>query len=128
MVGLIDKQEHVTKSQVEETGLKLILLGGWSSELRKLLFADTVRKKEGTVPEVSLENEKKVQDLLITQIEAGKIIAAHDLSEGGLLVCLAKFFGENKLGASLSIPERRKVGRHALWRESGAGACCSQFI
>ena len=67
-------------------------------------------KKEGTVPEVSLENEKKVQDLLITEIEAGKIIAAHDLSEGGLLVCLAEMlFGENKLGASLSIPETGRL-------------------
>jgi phosphoribosylformylglycinamidine synthase len=101
----------VTKSQVEAAGLKLILLGGWPSELGGSYYLQTQHgKKEGTVPEVSLENEKKVQGLLIRHIEAGKITAAHDLSEGGLLVCLAEMlFGENKLGASLSIPEMGRL-------------------
>jgi phosphoribosylformylglycinamidine synthase len=111
MVGLIDKQENVTKSQVNEAGLDLILLGGMPSELGGSYYLQTqFGKKEGSVPAVSLENEKKVQDLLIGQIEAGKIIAAHDLSEGGLLVCLAEMlFGENKLGASISIPEMGRL-------------------
>ena len=33
MVGLIDHQDQVTRSQVQEAGLELLLLGGWSNEL-----------------------------------------------------------------------------------------------
>ena len=111
MVGLIDNQEHVTKAQLEHAGLELILLGGWPTELGGSYYLQTQHaKKEGAVPEVSLENEKKVQDLLIGQIEAGRIMAAHDLSEGGLLVCLAEMlFGKNKIGVSVSIPTNGRI-------------------
>ena len=111
MVGLIDNQEHVTKAQLEHAGLELILLGGWPTELGGSYYLQTQHaKKEGAVPEVSLENEKKVQDLLIGQIEAGRIMAAHDLSEGGLLVCLAEMlFGKNNIGVSISIPTNGRI-------------------
>ena len=106
MVGLIDHQDQVTRSQVQEAGLELLLLGGWSNELGGSYYLQTeYGKKEGSVPELNLENEMKLQKLLISQIESGKIKAAHDLSEGGFMVCLAEMlFGSNKLGLSLSIP------------------------
>ena len=106
MVGLIDHQDQVTRSQVQEAGLELLLLGGWSNELGGSYYLQTeYGKKEGSVPKLNLENEMKLQKLLISQIESGKIKAAHDLSEGGFMVCLAEMlFGSNKLGLSLSIP------------------------
>ncbi len=111
MVGLIDHQDQVTRSQVQEAGLELLLLGGWSNELGGSYYLQTeYGKKEGSVPEINLENEMKLQELLISQIESGKIKAAHDLSEGGFMVCLAEMlFGGNKLGLSLSIPEAERL-------------------
>ena len=56
--------------------------------------------------------EQTLQDFLIAQIEKGKISAAHDISEGGLLVCLAEMlFDGDGLGASLSTSELGKSGR-----------------
>ena len=106
MVGLIDHQDQVTRSQVQEAGLELLLLGGWSNELGGSYYLQTeYGKKEGSVPKLNLENEMKLQKLLISQIESGKIKATHDLSEGGVMVCLAEMLvGSNKLGLSLSIP------------------------
>ena len=67
-------------------------------------------KKEGTVPEINLENEKKLQELLISQMN--KIRAAHDLSEGGLLVCLAEMlFNNSNLGASVYLFPGNAVDR-----------------
>jgi len=111
MVGLIDHQKQVTRSQVEKAGLELLLLGGWSNELGGSYYLQTeYGKKEGSVPEIDLENEMKLQELLISQIESGKINAAHDLSEGGFMVCLAEMlFGGNKLGLTLSIPEAERL-------------------
>ena len=113
MVGLIDKEEQVTRSQIKENDLELILLGGWPDELGGSYYLQTqFSKKEGTVPEVNLESEKKLQDFLISQIESGRIRAAHDVSEGGLLVCLAEmlFSGEG-FGASFEISHEASTSR-----------------
>ena len=113
MVGLIDEAENVTRSQIEEEGLEIVLLGDLPSELGGSYYLQTqFGKKEGIVPEVDLEAEKKVQDFLIEQIEQGRVRAAHDISEGGLLTCLCEMlFGEHSLGAELSIPFRGLSGR-----------------
>ena len=116
MVGLIDKEEQVTRSQIKENDLELILLGGWPDELGGSYYLQTqFSKKEGTVPEVNLESEKKLQDFLISQLESGRIRAAHDVSEGGLLVCLAEmlFSGEG-FGASFEISHEASTRLDAL--------------
>ena len=113
MVGLIDQADWVTRSGVNESGLELILLGGLPDELGASYYLQTrFGKKEGTCPSINLEAEKTLQDFLIAQIEKGKISAAHDISEGGLLVCLAEMlFDGDGLGASLSTSEFGKSGR-----------------
>ena len=113
MVGLIDHAERVTRSGVTESGLELVLLGGLPLELGGSYYLQTrLGKKEGTCPSVNLGAEKTLQDFLISQIEKGIICAAHDISEGGLLVCLSEilFDGEG-LGASLSLSELGESGR-----------------
>ena len=60
MVGLIDEAEHVTRSQIEEEGLEIVLLGDLPSELGGSYYLQTqFGKKEGIVPEVDLEAEKE---------------------------------------------------------------------
>jgi phosphoribosylformylglycinamidine synthase len=105
MVGLIDKSESVTRSFISQPDQSIILLGGLPHELGGSYFLQTeYGKKEGTCPRVDLEAEKKVQDFLIQHIEAGHIQAAHDISEGGLVVAMAEMFFENpNLGATISI-------------------------
>ena len=126
MVGLIDQADRVTRSCVREAGVELILLGGLPHELGGSYYLQTqFSKKEGTCPFVDLAAEKNLQDFLISQIENGKIHAAHDLAEGGLLVCLAEMlFGVEKLGASVSLPDLGSSGRldSLLFGESQARA------
>ena len=126
MVGLIDHADRVTRSGVTESGLELVLLGGLPHELGGSYYLQTrLGKKEGTCPSVNLGAEKALQDFLISQIEKGIICAAHDISEGGLLVCLSEmlFDGEG-LGASLSLNELGESGRldALLFGESQARA------
>lgn len=105
MVGLIEKGERVTRSFISDSDQNIILVGGLPHELGGSYFLQTeFGKKEGTCPSVNLAEEKKVQDFLIKMIDSGHIRAAHDLSEGGLLVAIAEMLFENpKLGADLSI-------------------------
>jgi len=126
MVGLIDQSEHVTRSAVQQTGVELLLLGGLPHELGGSYFLQTqYGKKEGTCPSVDLAAEKSLQDFLIAQIEDGKIHAAHDISEGGLLVCIAEMlFDKEGLGADISLSELGQSGRldALLFGESQARA------
>ena len=105
MVGLIEKGDRVTRSFISDSDQNIILVGGLPHELGGSYFLQTeFGKKEGTCPGVNLAEEKKVQDFLIKTIDFGHISAAHDISEGGLLVAIAEMLFENpELGADLSI-------------------------
>ena len=126
MVGLIDNPDWVTRSTVGESGLDLILLGGLPHELGGSYYLQSkFGKKEGTCPSVDLNAEKSLQEFLVSQIESGKVRAAHDLSEGGLLVCLSEMlFDTDGLGASVSLNGLGQSGRldALLFGESQARA------
>ena len=113
MVGLIENADDVTRSFVSAADEALVLLGGLPHELGASHFLQTRHdRKEGKVPEVNLEAEKALQDFLINQIQSGHVSAAHDLSEGGLLVALSEMlFGGEGLGADLRLPSRGSSGR-----------------
>ena len=126
MVGLIDHADRVTRSAVQKAGTELLLLGGLPHELGGSYYLQTqFGKKEGTCPTVHLAAEKSLQDFLIAQIEEGKVHAAHDIAEGGLLVCLSEMLFDAKgLGASISLNNLGESGRldALLFGESQARA------
>lgn len=113
MVGLIDDANQVTRSFIAQAGESVLLLGGLPHELGGSYYLQTqFGKKEGSVPEIDLAAEKKVQDFLLAQISNNSVLAAHDVSEGGLLVALAEMlFGEADLGLSVAFDSRGNAGR-----------------
>ena len=113
MIGLIEGSEDVTRSFISGGDEALILLGGLHFELGASYFMQTRHgRKEGKVPEVNLQAEKNLQDLLISQIQAGCVSAAHDVSEGGLLVTVAEMlFDDETLGVDLNLESRGPSNR-----------------
>jgi phosphoribosylformylglycinamidine synthase len=106
IVGLIEDERHVTKQWVRAAGEKLILLGGAPHELGGSQFLGLVHGlKTGDAPAVDLAFEQKLHGFLLAQIRAGRIAAAHDLSEGGLLCAVAEMlFGPvSGFGATLDL-------------------------
>jgi phosphoribosylformylglycinamidine synthase II len=105
IVGFIEKQEHITRQHAGVPGSSLILLGGAPTELGGSQFLGTIHGlKTGDAPNVDLAAEKRLQDFLLAQIRSGAVLAAHDLSEGGLLVAVAEMlFGPVRVGASLDL-------------------------
>jgi phosphoribosylformylglycinamidine synthase len=97
MVGLIEKEEHITTQWFKDEGDAIVLLGepvdtddllqglGGSAYLR--VIHD---KKTGTPPRCDLEPAKVLHSTLLGLIQAGGIKSAHDCSEGGLSVALAE--------------------------------------
>ena len=56
-------------------------------------------------PEVDLEHEKRLADLLVAGVAAGAIASAHDVADGGLAVALAEccFTGPVRVGARVEL-------------------------
>src|SRR5438552_12004322 len=111
MVGLIDKEEHITTQWFKDAGDAIILVGavggvvgptfpnsakspgvgdpGYSlggSQFLRVCHA----RKEGPPPRVDLELEIDVQNAARDLIREGLVKSAHDCSEGGLAVALAE--------------------------------------
>lgn len=104
MAGLIEEESHITPVGFQEEGHVIVLLGETKeefggSELQKLL-TQTI---SGRPPQLDLEREKAVQEVVLSAIRKGWLASAHDLSEGGLAVALAEACLAAHKGAQLSI-------------------------
>jgi phosphoribosylformylglycinamidine synthase len=127
MVGLIDKEEHITTQWFKDAGDAIILVGaavggvagpaspnnaksagvgdpGYSLGGSQFLRVCHGRK-EGPPPRVDLAHEIKVQSAARELICEGLVKSAHDCSEGGLAVALAEccFNPSGLLGADVDL-------------------------
>jgi phosphoribosylformylglycinamidine synthase len=107
VVGLIEDEAHITQSHVQGVGEVLILLGGAPQELGGSQYLGIVHGlKTGDAPQVDLAAEQALQGLLLSQIAAGRVRGAHDLSEGGLAVAAAEMLfadATHALGLNLEL-------------------------
>lgn len=106
LAGLIEKESHITTQHIKTGDESLILLGGWVWDTAASSYLEIIHGiKSGEVPDIDLEAERRLQEFLLTQIAEGTIKAAHDLSEGGLLVALAEmlFAPGKSFGATLDM-------------------------
>jgi phosphoribosylformylglycinamidine synthase len=106
MVGLIDKEEHITTQWFKKAGDVIVLVGELGDELGGSQFLKVCHgRKEGPPPRVDLEHEIKIQNAVRDLIRAGLVKSAHDCSEGGLAVALAEgcFNPTGLLGANVDL-------------------------
>src|ERR1700693_3457869 len=115
MVGLIEKEEHITTQWFKEAGDEIILVGKIGDELGGSRFLKVCHgKKIGPPPHVDLAHEIEIQNAERDLIRAGLLKSAHDCSEGGLAVAIAEscFNPKGTLGAEIDCSGGR-VGRGA---------------
>ena len=117
MVGLIEDVKHITTQQVKQAGDSVYVLGAahkdfGGSELQ-ILHESRI---SGASPSFNLQTEKERQKLVLQAIRAGTVVSAHDVSEGGMSVCLAeKTFGSG-LGMNVTLTEEDRTA--ALFSET----------
>ncbi|PYK01889.1 MAG: phosphoribosylformylglycinamidine synthase subunit PurL, partial [Verrucomicrobia bacterium] len=91
MVGLIEKEEHITTQWFKNAGDEIILVGKVGDELGGSRFLKVCHgKRIGPPPHVDLGREIEIQNAVRDLIRAGLVRSAHDCSEGGLAVALAE--------------------------------------
>ena len=108
IVGLIEDISKIVSPGFKEKGDYILLLGKNREEIGGTEYLKTIFNQErGMAPEISLEFEKKIQDFCFELIDKRLINSAHDVSEGGLAVCLAEccFMSEKKLGIEVNLED-----------------------
>src|SRR5437764_1020588 len=106
MVGLIEKEEHITTQWFKNAGDEIILVGKIGDELGGSRFLKVCHgKKIGPPPQVDLAHEIEIQNAVRDLIHAGLVQSAHDCSEGGLAVALAEscFNPKQRFGAEIDL-------------------------
>ena len=106
MVGLIEKEEHITTQFFKAAGDVIILVGEIGHEMGGTRFLKVCHgRKEGLPPRLDVERELAVQNAVRDLIRAGLVRSAHDCSEGGLAVALAEscFNPAGLLGADIDL-------------------------
>ena len=105
-IGLVENVERVASPGLEKEGLTLVLLGETEGHLGQSLYLRQVeQREEGPPPPVDLEVEKRHGDFVREQIREGRILASHDLSDGGFLLALAEMALIGGTGAEIYLPE-----------------------
>src|SRR6266700_1442880 len=106
MVGLVDKEEHITTQWFKKDGDAILLIGEIGNEIGGSQFLKIYHgRKQGPPPVVDLAHEIKIQNAVRDLIREGLVKSAHDCSEGGLAVALAEccFNPEKLFGIDIDL-------------------------
>jgi len=106
VVGLVEHADRVRGRVFPRDGAAIVLLGDNRGELGGSAWLKTVHGLvRGSAPALDLEAEIKLQALLVDDTSAGRILSAHDCSEGGFAVALAECcFDTGGRGADVDVP------------------------
>jgi phosphoribosylformylglycinamidine synthase len=117
-IGGVGVLADFTKSATlafKTAGETILLIGetqGWLGQ--SLYLRDICGREGGAPPPVDLVEERENGDLVRALIAEGFVTAAHDLSDGGLLVALAEMAMASGIGARLDAAPA-DTPAHAFW-------------
>lgn len=104
MVGVLEDVDKVCTMDFKSEGDNIILLGKNTDEIGGSEYLSRIHGLEkGEVPFINFALETKLQNLVLESIEKGLVKSAHDISEGGLGIALAKSAINGRLGARINI-------------------------
>jgi phosphoribosylformylglycinamidine synthase len=112
-VGLLDDFTRSASLAFKAPDQVILLIGetqGWLGQ--SLYLRDICEREEGAPPPVDLEAERRNGDFVRALICEEIATAAHDVSDGGLLVALAEMAMASGIGAEL---DRAPLAAHAFW-------------
>ncbi|MEQ1888454.1 MAG: phosphoribosylformylglycinamidine synthase subunit PurL [Alphaproteobacteria bacterium] len=113
-IGLLEDIDKMATIAFKQDGDVILLAGETAGHLGQSLYAREIAGRfDGAPPPVDLAAERRNGDFVRTQIVSGNIAAAHDISDGGLLIAVAEMALAGDRGCTLNVPES-PVLRHAF--------------
>jgi phosphoribosylformylglycinamidine synthase len=114
-VGVIDDFTKSASLAFKAEGEAIIVVGetqGWLGQ--SIYLREVCGREEGAPPPVDLVEEKENGDFVRGLILDGSATAAHDVSDGGLLVAIAEMGMASGIGATL-VASPDDTEAHAYW-------------
>ncbi len=110
--GKIADIAKTASSDFKKVGSTIVLVGKQDHQsFGGSVYFDVVGAQSGKVSKVDLKNVKKVFASITKGIATGQILAAHDISEGGLAVAIAEMSFGAGFGASVDLSKTSKKSR-----------------
>jgi phosphoribosylformylglycinamidine synthase len=109
MVGVIDEIENCLEMNAKKDNTLIVL--GQSENLTEGWIGCSVYQEvtknviDAAPPPVNLKHEKKVIDILLKLNDKKLVTAAHDISDGGLLIAISEMLFKNNLGLNINLPK-----------------------
>lgn len=126
MVGRIDDIHDAARIAFPASGLDLLVIGQTSAQddgwLGCSVYADLFfENPEAAPPPVNCEDERRHGSFVRQQILDGKVAAAHDISDGGLLVTIAEMAmaAGGTYGAEIDLPGGKTVHGWCFGEDKG---------
>jgi len=129
VVGILEHLDKATFPHFREAGRAVVLLRGsepgdatdaevefGSSEYAKALLGELW----GFPPALELEKEAALQKAIVELIGTGLVESAHDCSEGGLAVALAKVAFERGIGCEVDLKSQELAPEFPLFGEDAS--------
>jgi phosphoribosylformylglycinamidine synthase subunit PurL len=114
-VGVLDDFTKSASLAFKREGEAILLIGetrGWLGQ--SLYLRDICASEKGAPPPVDLVAERRNGSFVLELIRNGLVTAAHDISDGGLLVALTEMAMASGVGAVLNA-NSSAVLAHAYW-------------
>ncbi len=112
-IGLLEDIDRMATIAFKQDGDVILLIGDSNGHLGQSIYAREISgRTDGAPPPVDLVAERRNGDFIREQIISGNVTAAHDISDGGLLVALAEMALAGDRGCTLNLP-KKSVLRHA---------------
>lgn len=111
MVGLHLNPLKAPKGYFTKAGQSIVMVGSIvSGELGGSAYLKRVfGKVEGKLPEFDYEHHIKLNSFMETCVEKSLISSAHDVSEGGIALCLCEMCYEKHIGAEVELDIQGRV-------------------
>jgi len=124
-VGIVEDYTRCRSQRFKDVGDRILLVGARRPETAGSLYLDAgFEAGRPAVPEIDFAQEKREIGAVIQLVEQALVTAAHDISDGGLAVCLAEMAmgleAGGLRGARIALPADLEVSaREFLFNESG---------
>ena len=103
-VGVLDDVSKMMTLAFKRPGEAILVLGETKGHLGQSIYLrEVLGREEGAPPPVDLAVERRNGDFLRGLILDGAVTAAHDLSDGGLLIGVAEMALAGDIGADVSL-------------------------
>lgn len=102
-VGTMDDYTKRITMSLKKEGSKIILIGKRKDELGGSVYYDLHSHVGANVPRIDFEYERKMIYAIIESIEAGMLLACHDISDGGLVTSISEMAILGGIGAEIDV-------------------------